>query len=585
MTAKKEILFVSPFTPRGGKIAQYSQELIHAIRETFEDSISINVCAIESGKIGYNYSDVVKLKLQTTEHKQYILSAEEINKNSEIKLVCLQHDFNLFGGEHGENILYFLYTLTKPLIVTFHTTIEKPTIICKQLVKGIATVSEKIVVTNKFDAEILKKVYELPDNKMVLIPFTERLNIFSDSKNNLTFYQNNHFNEVQNSAIAYVNLFKTALKDKSPLKYKLSEISLSHIKRLTSNAGILRHSNWSQPDIDSGYSIDDHAHSLIALIMHYELTRERSDLSLIEKYLKFIESNQRSNRTFIINLDKYGNSLPADFDSEDHQVSTAKTIWALGEFISRANSFDPKLIKTAERIITNTFLFVEDFDSPRAIAFSIKGLYHYNLYRKSPDVKRIIVSLANDLISRYHQLNNVDFEWFEDSLSFEDSVLPESLLYAYLETGNEIYKTVAKISFDYLLSIIIDEEKIQIISTKYFYKNENNRIIFHEYPIDVAYTILALDLFYEVYSDEDYWKKLEIAFSWFNGNNHLFKVMYNRNTGGCYDELGEESSNLDESAESTLTYLIARLIIEKYTGVPEEKEIEELIYEPAISEY
>lgn len=584
MTEKKEILFVTPFTPRGGKVAQYSQELIQTMRETFEDSFSINVCALESGKISYNYSDLVKCKLQTAEYKQYVITAEDINKNDRITLVCIQHDFNLFGGEYGENILYFLYTLTKPIIITFHTVLERPKVVCKQLVKGIATVSEKIIVMNKYDAEILKREYEIPSVKISVIPFTDRLNIFSDSKTNLTFYQNNHFNEIQNSAIAYANMFKKTLKDKLPLKYNLNEISLAHIKRITNNAGILRHSNWSQPDINSGYSIDDNAHALIALTLHFELTKEKSDLTLIKIYLKFIESNQRSDGSFIINLDKFGNSLPDD-SGEDHQVSTARTIWALGEFISRANSFNSDLIKTAERVMEKTFSYIQDFDSPKAIAFSIKGLYHYNLTRKSAEIKQIIVSLANHLISKYHKLDNVDFEWFEDSLSFENCVLPESLLYAYLETGNEIYKTVAKISFDYLLSITIDENKIQIISNKYFYKNENNQLIFHEYPIDVSYTILALDLFYEVFSEEEYWEKLEIAFSWFNGNNYLFKVMYNPNTGGCYDELGEESVNPDESAESTVTYLIARLIIEKYIGVPEEKEAEELEFEPAISEY
>ncbi|OFY85190.1 MAG: hypothetical protein A3F72_05270 [Bacteroidetes bacterium RIFCSPLOWO2_12_FULL_35_15] len=584
MTEKKEILFVTPFTPRGGKVAQYSQELIQTMRETFEDSFSINVCALESGKISYNYSDLVKCKMQTGEHKQYVLTAEDINKNDRINLVCIQHDFNLFGGEYGENILYFLYTLTKPIIITFHTVLERPKVICKQLVKGIATVSEKIIVMNKYDAEILKREYEIPSEKIAVIPFTDRLDIFSDSKSNLTFYQNNHFNEMQNSAIAYANMFKKTLKDKLPLKYNLNEISLAHIKRITNNAGILRHSNWSQPDINSGYSIDDNAHALIALTLHFELTKEKSDLTLIKIYLKFIESNQRSNGSFITNLDKFGNSVPDD-SGEDYQVSTARTIWALGEFISRGNSFSSDLIKTAERVMEKTFSYIEDFDSPKAIAFSIKGLYHYNLTRKSPEIKQIIVSLANHLISKYHKLDNVDFEWFEDSLSFENCVLPESLLYAYLETGNEIYKTVAKISFDYLLSITIDENKIQIISNKYFYKNENNQLIFHEYPIDVSYTILALDLFYEVFSEEEYWEKLEIAFSWFNGNNYLFKVMYNHNTGGCYDELGEESVNPDESAESTVTYLIARLIIEKYIGIPEEKEAEELEFEPAISEY
>src|ERR1035437_2646466 len=166
MTQKKEILFVSTYTPRGGKIALYSHELVKAMIQKFDDSFSINVCAIESGKISYNYSEEVKWKLQTKDYKQYIITAEKINRNKKIKIVCLQHDFDLFEGEFGENILYFLYTLTKPIIVTFHTVLEKPKIICKQLVTGIIAVSEKIVVTNKYDAEVLKNEYRSEERRV-----------------------------------------------------------------------------------------------------------------------------------------------------------------------------------------------------------------------------------------------------------------------------------------------------------------------------------------------------------------------------------------------------------------------------------
>jgi hypothetical protein len=75
---------------------------------------------------------------------------------------------------------------------------------------------------------------------------------------------------------------------------------------------------------------------------------------------------------------------------------------------------------------------------------------------------------------------------------------------------------------------------------------------------------LALDKFYEVFQDEDYYNKLEIAFNWFLGNNRLHQIIYNPCTGGCYDGLEENQVNINQGAESTVSYLMARLTIEKY---------------------
>jgi len=80
----------------------------------------------------------------------------------------------------------------------------------------------------------------------------------------------------------------------------------------------------------------------------------------------------------------------------------------------------------------------------------------------------------------------------------------------------------------------------------------------------VAYTILALSKFYDEFKDDDYLKRMETSFNWFLGRNHLHQVIYNPCTGGCYDGLEENYVNLNQGAESTVSYLMARLTMEKY---------------------
>jgi hypothetical protein len=74
---------------------------------------------------------------------------------------------------------------------------------------------------------------------------------------------------------------------------------------------------------------------------------------------------------------------------------------------------------------------------------------------------------------------------------------------------------------------------------------------------------MTLSRFYDVFRKTEYYEKMEIAFNWFLGNNRLHQIIYNPCTGGCYDGLEETHVNLNQGAESTVSYLMARLTIER----------------------
>ena len=137
-------------------------------------------------------------------------------------------------------------------------------------------------------------------------------------------------------------------------------------------------------------------------------------------------------------------------------------------------------------------------------------------------------------------------------------------MYAWLLTGESIYKDISKSSLNFLLSQTFTEHGIKVISNKTWLQKGQAAGHFGEQPIDVAYTILTLSKFYDVFSNDDYRLKMETAFNWFLGNNRLHQIVYNPCTGGCYDGLEETHVNVNQGAESTLSYLMARLTIEKY---------------------
>jgi uncharacterized protein YyaL (SSP411 family) len=224
-----------------------------------------------------------------------------------------------------------------------------------------------------------------------------------------------------------------------------------------------------------------------------------------------------------------------------------------------------KLVMEAESIMQSALLNVNKIYSTRAMAFVIKGLYYRNTKNRSVRGLSLIRQLANRLVQMYRHEADNEWQWFESYLTYANSILPEAMLCAWLATGEPIYKEIARSSFDFLLAKTFSENNIKVIANKSWLHNreEPQQVpIGGEQPIDVAYTILALSKFYDVFRDEEYMHKMKMSFNWFLGNNHLHQVIYNPCTGGCYDGLEENYVNLNQGAESTLSYLMARLTVD-----------------------
>ncbi|HEY3369768.1 MAG TPA: glycosyltransferase [Prolixibacteraceae bacterium] len=365
----------------------------------------------------------------------------------------------------------------------------------------------------------------------------------------------------ENSAIAHASLLKKigGLK----LHYNLPEVNLDHLKRLTTNFGMIQFSNISQPDLDSGYTLDDNARALIAICMDYELTAHETDLKYLQIYLDFIKYCQLMDGGFLNYVDKDKRFTQQNY-SVNLEDSNGRAIWALGFLISKKAILPSTMVTMAESILNRAMPQLLTIYSTRAMAFAIKGMYYYNMGIKSPKAIMIIKILANRLVQMYKHESEKKWEWFEPYLTYANSVLPEALLCAGQVTGDILYKEIARESFDFLLSSIFNEQGIEVISNKRWLFKGEVPVKYGEQPIDVAYTILALNKFNEVFNNPDYSEKLTIAFNWFLGQNRLDQIIYNPCTGGCYDGMEENHVNPNQGAESTVSYLMARMTIAKF---------------------
>jgi len=378
----------------------------------------------------------------------------------------------------------------------------------------------------------------------------------------------------ENSAIAHARLFQSVARhgsttqavsqkdEKIALRYRVPEINLEHVKKMTTDFGMFQFSKINQPDPDSGFTIDDNARALISMCMHYELTADEADLHYIYTYLHFIQYCQQPDGSFLNYVD-----MEQRFTAQNETVnlsdSNGRAIWALGYLISKRDMLPFPLIVTAQKVMQLALPRVEQTHSTRAMSFAIKGLYYANMMQKSAENTRILVILADRLVQMYRHESDPDWRWYESYLTYANSVLPEALLCAWQETGNPVYKEVAQVTFDFLLSLTFDAQEIKVISNKTWLHKGQESARHGEQPIDVAYTIMSLSRFYDVFKEPRYLNQIAMAFDWFLGNNHLHQIIYNPCTGGCYDGLEETRVNLNQGAESTLSYLMARVAVEK----------------------
>ncbi len=366
----------------------------------------------------------------------------------------------------------------------------------------------------------------------------------------------------ENSAVAHAMLLERMAGKKIPLRYDLPPIKLDHIEKMTTGFGMIQFSKINQPDIESGYTLDDNARALIALCMHYELTGDESDVLYMQTYLNFIKYCLEPEGDFLNYVDKEMNFTSQNEVNLDD--ANGRAIWALGYVISRKPMLPATMVLKAGSIMKTALVRAENMHSTRAMAFVIKGLYYSHSTLNNPGNLILFNTLAKRLVQMYRHESDEGWEWFESYLTYANSILPEAMLYAWLLTDEPVYKDIAIASLNFLLSQIFNENGIEVISNKNWLKKGEKAGYFGEQPIDVAYTVMTLGKFYDVFGDEEYLKKLVIAFNWFSGQNRLHQVIYNPCTGGCYDGLEESHVNLNQGAESTISYLMARLTIQMY---------------------
>ena len=162
------IAVIGNYLPRQCGIATFTTDLCSAIAAEYGTAqlLALPVNDIEEG---YDYPARVRWSLDQNEVASYEEAARFLNFNN-IDMVCLQHEYGIFGGPAGSHILDLLRGLKMPVVTTLHTVLREPNPNQLMVMEQIAELSDRLIVMSQLSAQFLQEIFKVPESKIDMVP-------------------------------------------------------------------------------------------------------------------------------------------------------------------------------------------------------------------------------------------------------------------------------------------------------------------------------------------------------------------------------------------------------------------------------
>jgi len=162
------IAVIGNYLPRQCGIATFTTDLCGAIAAEYGTArlLALPVNDIEQG---YDYPARVRWSLDQNEVASYEDAARFLNFNN-IDMVCLQHEYGIFGGPAGSHILHLLRGLKMPVVTTLHTVLREPDPNQLMVMEQIAELSDRLIVMSQLSSQFLQEIFKVPGSKIDMVP-------------------------------------------------------------------------------------------------------------------------------------------------------------------------------------------------------------------------------------------------------------------------------------------------------------------------------------------------------------------------------------------------------------------------------
>jgi glycosyltransferase involved in cell wall biosynthesis len=164
----RRVAMLGNHMPRQCGIATFTTDLTDAVAAEFP-GIDSFVLAMNDPGCRYNYPAQVRFEIAESDVACYRRAADFLNVNT-VDVLCVQHEYGIFGGKSGSYLLRLLRELRMPVVTTLHTIVREPTPLQRQVMDELTLLSERIVVMSEYGAALLREVHGVDPAKIDLIP-------------------------------------------------------------------------------------------------------------------------------------------------------------------------------------------------------------------------------------------------------------------------------------------------------------------------------------------------------------------------------------------------------------------------------
>ncbi len=317
---------------------------------------------------------------------------------------------------------------------------------------------------------------------------------------------------------------------------------IDYLLKLTDKIGIIEHCHIDEPNYLEGYCVDDNARALqVCLRLKNEYPVLKKVMPIYFNFLKLAIKNEKLFNDLNPDL-----SWQNEFGKGEHY---GRTLAAFGESIK----FESNLSSISKDLFDQIYKSFDEKKSPhnRVLAQIILGLRYY----KPEEIK----FWADSLVNQYTKEKNDSWKWFEPVLSYDIGRIPLALLVAYQITKNKKYLNVALESLNFLTEMTFDKKLDCFVfpGNKGWFNKSGTKIIFDQQPLEAGSVTEAYSLAFQITKNKKYKELALKAFAWYDGKNILKVNMVNQRTGGVHDGFNNKEINLNQGAESILSYLLA----------------------------
>jgi hypothetical protein len=327
---------------------------------------------------------------------------------------------------------------------------------------------------------------------------------------------------------------------------------LDFVRALTDDTGMFQHSVGGVPDPQTGYTTDDNARAFLAMVRLWRKYPERRAETepLIRVYVRFLLYAQRRGDGWFRNFFDY---TRAPLDERGTEDCLGRCLWALGE--AEAGPLPDGIRFAVRRMLEYARVGVRELHSPRALAYAALGLCRL----PDPESKALVAGCVDRFQALWNEYASGDWRWFEPILTYDNARVVESLMRSCDAVGNDRCARIAREALHWLTEHSFDrrEEYLEPVGNRGWWRRGEEKALFDQQTIEAG-AYVELYRYAARFLGEPQWnERADRARDWFWGRNTHRLPVYDPDTGGCRDAITADGVNLNQGAESVLSYLLA----------------------------